>query len=162
MKITQPITPCLWFDGNIEAVAEFYTSIFENSCITDISRYPDAGQDVHGHAVGDALTVSFELDGQPFTALNGGSHFKISEAISFQVMCDTQEAIDYYWERLGEGGDPDAEQCGWLKDKFGVSWQIVPSMMGELMSHPDPDKSRRTMEAMLKMKKLDIAELKAA
>ncbi len=162
MTLTRPITPCLWFDRQAEDAARFYTGIFKSSKMGSISRYTEAGREVHGQAPGTAMTVEFELEGQPFTALNGGPHFKFTEAVSFQIMCRTQEEIDYYWNRLGEGGDPKAQQCGWVKDKFGLSWQVVPVALGEMMSDPDKQKAGRVMEAMLKMKKLDIAGLKDA
>jgi predicted 3-demethylubiquinone-9 3-methyltransferase (glyoxalase superfamily) len=158
----QKITPCLWFEDNAEEAANFYTSIFKNSKITMISRYSEAGREIHGKAPGSVMTVAFEINGQPFTALNGGPIFKFSEAISFQVDCENQEEVDYYWERLGAGGDEQAQQCGWLKDKFGVSWQIVPRVLLELVNDPDPGRSQRTMTAMLQMKKLDIQKLKQA
>jgi predicted 3-demethylubiquinone-9 3-methyltransferase (glyoxalase superfamily) len=156
------ITPCLWFDSNAEEAAIFYVSIFKNSRIGKIARYGEAGHEIHGRKVGTVMTIEFEINGQSFTALNGGPHFKFNEAISFQVYSDTQEEIDYYWERLSEGGDPAAQQCGWLKDKYGMSWQIVPSMIDEMMSSRDARVSDRVMNALLKMKKLDIAELKRA
>jgi predicted 3-demethylubiquinone-9 3-methyltransferase (glyoxalase superfamily) len=159
---TQPITPCLWFDSQGEEAARFYTGIFKNSKIGKVSRYTEAGHDVHGQPAGKVLTVEFELNGQPFTALNGGPQFKFNEAISFQIMCRDQEEVDYYWNKLGEGGDPKAQQCGWLKDKYGLSWQVVPTELVELLGDPDREKSGRAMEAMLKMKKLDIAELERA
>jgi predicted 3-demethylubiquinone-9 3-methyltransferase (glyoxalase superfamily) len=162
MAATQPITPCLWFDSQAEDAARFYTGIFKNSKIGKISRYTEAGRDVHGQPAGKVLTVEFELNGQPFTALNGGPHFKFNEAISFQIMCRDQEEVDYYWNKLGQGGDPNAQQCGWLKDKYGLSWQVVPTVLVELLGDPDREKSGRAMEAMLKMKKLDIAELERA
>lgn len=162
MQNVQTITPCLWFDDQAEQAAEFYTSIFPNSRITDVSRYSDAGQDIHGKADGSVMTVAFELDGQAFTALNGGPLFKFNEAISFQIHCETQEEVDFYWEKLSEGGDPAAQQCGWLKDKFGASWQVVPAILVELLKDRDPEKSRRTTESMLKMKKIEIAELQRA
>ena len=156
------ITPCLWFDSNAEEAAIFYVSIFRNSRIGKIARYGEAGHEIHGRKSGTVMTIEFELNGQTFTALNGGPHFKFNEAISLQVYCDTQEEIDYYWEKLSEGGDEKAQQCGWLKDKFGVSWQIVPSMIDEMMSSRDTRVSDRVMNALLRMKKLDIAELKRA
>jgi len=156
------ISPCLWFDHEAEDAARFYTGIFKNSKITDISRYPDAGQEIHGKPAGSVLTVAFELDGQSFTALNGGPIFKFNEAVSLQIECETQEEVDYYWQRLGDGGDPDAQQCGWLKDKFGLSWQVVPKGMAEILNDPDAAKSKRAFEAMLKMKKLDFAALQRA
>lgn len=151
------ITPCLWFDGQAEQAAEFYTGIFKNSRIKHVSYYTEAGNEVHGRPAGSVLTVAFELNGQPFTALNGGPVFKLNEAVSFQVYCDTQEEIDYYWDHLSAGGDPSARQCGWLKDRFGLSWQIVPSILTELMS--DRTKAAKVMAVLLAMKKIDIAQL---
>ena len=156
------ITPCLWFDTQAEEAARFYTSIFKNSKIKQTSRYGEAAAQAAGRPKGSVLTVAFELDGQEFTALNGGPVFKFNEAISFQISCDSQEEIDYYWSRLGEGGDPNAQQCGWLKDRYGVSWQVVPKGIEELYKDETSPAAERTMEAMLKMKKLDIAELKRA
>jgi predicted 3-demethylubiquinone-9 3-methyltransferase (glyoxalase superfamily) len=156
------ISPCLWFDDQAEAAAHFYSGIFKDSKITDITRYPDAGQEIHGRPPGSVLTVAFELDGQSFTALNGGPVFKFNEAISLQIECETQEEVDYYWERLNEGGDPEAQQCGWLKDKFGLSWQVVPEGFVEMLNDPDAAKSRRAFQAMMQMKKLDIAALRRA
>ncbi|HYP45545.1 MAG TPA: VOC family protein [Propionibacteriaceae bacterium] len=150
------ITPCLWFDTEGEQAAEFYTSVFPNSHIGEISRYGEAGPGVPG----SAMTVSFVLDGQEFVALNGGPVFTFSEAISFQVDCANQEEVDHYWTSLADGGHED--QCGWLKDKFGLSWQIVPSRLPELLQHPDPDTSQRVMKAMLGMRKIDISALEAA
>jgi predicted 3-demethylubiquinone-9 3-methyltransferase (glyoxalase superfamily) len=161
MPIVQRITPCLWFDDQAEEAARFYTGIFKNSKIVSISRYPEAGQEIHGKAPGTVMVVEFELDGQAFTALNGGPIFKFNEAISLQVNCDTQEEVDHYWSRLSEGGDPKAQQCGWLKDKYGASWQVVPKGMAEMMAG-DPKRAKKAFEAMLKMKKLDLAELKRA
>jgi predicted 3-demethylubiquinone-9 3-methyltransferase (glyoxalase superfamily) len=162
MAIVRRIAPCLWFDDQAEEAATFYTSIFDNSKIGTIARYGEAGQEIHGRPAGSVMTVAFELDGQPFTALNGGPLFRFNEAISFQVMCETQEEVDYYWEKLGAGGDDKAQQCGWLKDRFGVSWQVVPEVVMELVSAPDSEKSQRAMQALLQMKKLDIAELTRA
>ena len=158
----QSITPCLWFDDQGEEAARFYTGIFKNSSIGAISRYGEAGKEFHGKQPGTAMTVAFDLDGQKFTALNGGPQFKFTEAISFQVYCETQEEIDYYWDKLSEGGDKNAQQCGWLKDKFGVSWQVVPTMLGEWLKGPDAARSERVMNALLQMKKLDIAKLQQA
>ena len=158
----QRITPCLWFDNQGEEAAKFYTGIFRNSKIVSVARYGEAGREVHGKQPGTAMTVAFELDGQRFTALNGGPMFKFNEAISFQVDCETQEEVDYYWERQSEGGDKKAQQCGWLKDKYGASWQVVPRVLIEMMSDPDTEKSGRAMKAMLQMKKIDIGELKRA
>ena len=152
----QKITPFLWFDHQAEEAAGFYVSIFPNSKIIKVIRYGKAGP---GPA-GSAMTVDFQLEGQSFVALNGGPHFKFTEAISFVVNCQTQDEVDTYWEKLSAGG---AEvQCGWLKDKFGLSWQIVPTALPELLSGPDPEKSQRVMKAMLTMKKLDIRALKQA
>lgn len=156
----QEISPCLWFDTQAEEAANFYVSVFRNSKITNISRYGEAGQEVHGKPVGSVLTVDFELTGQKFTALNGGPQFTFNEAVSFQVACQTQEEVDYYWEKLS--ADPASEQCGWLKDKFGLSWQIVPTRLGELLQDGDSQKAGQVMNAMLKMKKLDIGELERA
>jgi predicted 3-demethylubiquinone-9 3-methyltransferase (glyoxalase superfamily) len=162
MVTTQRITPCLWFASEAETAARFYTGIFKNSKITTITRYSDVGFEQHHQPAGAVMTVSFELDGQSFTGLNGGPVFKFNEAVSFQVNCATQEEIDYYWSKLSDGGDPKAQQCGWLKDKFGLSWQIVPNMMDELYKDEKSAGSKRVMEAMLQMKKLDIAKLRAA
>jgi predicted 3-demethylubiquinone-9 3-methyltransferase (glyoxalase superfamily) len=156
------ITPCLWFDSQAEAAAKFYTAIFENSKITAMSRYGEEGFEIHGRPAGTVLTVAFELNGQAFTALNGGPMFKFNEAISFQVNCESQEEIDYYWSKLSEGGDEKAQQCGWLKDKFGVSWQVIPTILGEMLQDQDKEKSQRVMKAMLQMKKIDIDTLKQA
>lgn len=158
----QKIAPCLWFDDRAEEAAKFYTSIFPNSKIGNISRYGEAGQDVHGKTAGTVMTVAFELDGQAFTALNGGPIFQFNEAVSLQVDCESQEEVDYYWQKLSEGGDEKAQQCGWLKDKYGVSWQIVPRVLIEILDDADESKSQRAMTAMLKMKKIDINELKRA
>ncbi len=162
MPQIQSISPCLWFDDQAEDAARFYTAIFPNSRITAIVRYGKAGREIHGRPAGSVMTVAFELDGKPFTALNGGPVFKFTEAVSFQIHCNTQSDVDYFWERLSEGGDRNAQQCGWLKDKFGLSWQVVPTVLPELMTSPDPAKSERTMSAMLQMKKLDIAALERA
>lgn len=160
MQNNSNITPCLWFDDQAEAAAQFYTSVFRNSKIVHISRYGEAGQEIHGKPAGTVMTVSFELDGQPFTALNGGPTFKFNEAISFQVFCDTQEEVDDYWQKLSAGGDETAQQCGWLKDKYGVSWQIIPRILIELLKHPDTGTSQNVTTAMLQMKKIEIDELK--
>lgn len=156
------ISPCLWFDDQAEQAAEFYTGIFPNSKITSISRYSEAGTEIHGRQAGSVMAVAFELDGQPFSALNGGPLFTFNEAISLQVECETQQEVDYYWGRLSAGGDPAAQQCGWLKDKYGLSWQIVPRVLYELLRDHDSEQTQRTMSAMLHMKKLDIAALEAA
>ncbi len=158
----QRITPFLWFDSQAEEAVKFYASIFKNAKIANTTRYGEAGKEFHKMTPGTAMTVAFELDGQKFTALNGGSIFKFNEAISFVVHCDTQEEVDHYWEKLGAGGDPNAQQCGWLKDKFGLSWQIVPNAMIQMLTGPDKTKSGRVMQAMMQMKKLDIATLERA
>lgn len=162
MVTTQRITPCLWFASEAETAARFYTAIFKNSKITGITHYPDVGFDQHHQKAGSVMTVSFEIDGQSFTGLNAGPVFKFNEAVSFQVNCATQAEIDYYWDKLSEGGDPAAQQCGWVKDKFGLSWQIVPNFMDELYKDEKSEGSKRAFMAMLQMKKLDIAKLRAA
>jgi predicted 3-demethylubiquinone-9 3-methyltransferase (glyoxalase superfamily) len=162
MSDVHRITPCLWFDDEAEEAARFYTRIFKNSKIGNIARYGEAGHEFHGKPPGSVMTVEFELDGQAFTALNGGPVIKFNEAISLQVSCETQEEVDYYWEKLSESADKKAQQCGWLKDKYGVSWQVVPVILSRLVSDPDDLKAQRATQAMLKMKKLDIAELKRA
>lgn len=156
------ITPCLWFDHQAEEAAAFYTGIFPRSRITHVNRFPDAGQEIHGKPAGSVMTVSFELDGQPFVALNGGPQFRFNEAVSLQIDCTDQAEVDHYWTRLGAGGDERAQQCGWLKDRYGLSWQVVPTVLLELMQHTDPAKTRRVMQALLQMKKLDIEGLKQA
>jgi predicted 3-demethylubiquinone-9 3-methyltransferase (glyoxalase superfamily) len=162
MQNIQKITPCLWFDDQAEEAAKFYTAIFNNSKIVSMTRYGEAGHEVHGRPAGTVMTVAFELDGHAFTALNGGPMFKFNEAISFQVSCETQEELDYYWEKLSEGGDREAQQCGWLKDKYGASWQVIPNVLLEMLTNPDSKKSQRVMKSMLRMKKIDIEELKRA
>jgi predicted 3-demethylubiquinone-9 3-methyltransferase (glyoxalase superfamily) len=152
----QKITPFLWFDSQAEEAANFYVSIFPNSNVVKVLRYGEAGP---GPA-GSAMTIEFQLEGQTFVALNGGPHFKFTEAISFVVNCDTQEEVDSYWDKLSAGGTP--IECGWLKDKFGLAWQIVPTVLFQLLNHPDREKSQRVMKAMLKMKKLDIRSLEQA
>jgi predicted 3-demethylubiquinone-9 3-methyltransferase (glyoxalase superfamily) len=152
----QKITPCLWFDTEGEEAANFYTSVFPNSRIVDVARYGSAGP----RPAGTVMTVSFELDGEKFLALNGGPDFTFNEAISFQVSCDTQDEVDAYWSKLSEGGEEGP--CAWLKDKFGVSWQIVPTRLVDLLGDPDREKSQRVMAAMLKMKKIEIDELERA
>ncbi|MDH4873703.1 VOC family protein [Pseudomonas sp. BN515] len=161
-KRIHTIVPCLWFDDQAEAAANFYVGIFPNSKITTMSRYGEAGRDVHGRQPGSVLTVDFELDGQRFTALNGGPVFKFNEALSFQIHCDDQEELDYYWDRLSAGGDPNAQQCGWLKDRYGLSWQVVPIAMLEMLEDSLSERSQRAFAAMMQMKKLDIAALKKA
>jgi predicted 3-demethylubiquinone-9 3-methyltransferase (glyoxalase superfamily) len=162
MSALRGITPCLWFDDQAEAATEFYTGIFPNSKITTITRYSETGHEIHQKRAGSVMTIAFELDGQPFTALNGGPLFRFTEAISFQVHCDTQEEVDYYWERLSAGGDDRAQACGWLKDRFGVSWQVVPTIIYEIVQDHTSDGYQRAMQAMFEMKKLDIAALTQA
>ncbi len=154
------LTPCLWYDTQAEEAAKFYCSIFKNSKITSISRFPDAGQDVHGKPAGSVMVAAFEIDGQPFTALNGGPQYKFTEAVSFQVACDNQEEIDYFWSKLTEGGE--AGPCGWLKDKFGLSWQVFPSALPKWLMDPDKARSARVMSAFMKMKKFDLEQLTQA
>ena len=159
MNITQKITPHLWFAHEAEEAVAFYTSIFKDSKIGHISHYGEAGHEIHGMEAGTVLTIDFELAGMQFMALNGGPAFRFNEAISLIVNCETQEEVDYYWEKLGEGGDPEAQQCGWLKDKYGLSWQITPVGAVEMLNDPDKAKSEQVMEAILKMKKLDMRVL---
>jgi predicted 3-demethylubiquinone-9 3-methyltransferase (glyoxalase superfamily) len=162
MPTIQKIIPCLWFDSEAEEAAQFYVSVFERSRVGRVTHYGEEGQEVHGRKAGSVMTVAFELEGVPFTALNGGPHFKFNEAISLQVMCETQDEIDRYWSKLSAGGDEKAQQCGWLKDRYGLSWQIVPALLPDLLADPDQANAGRVMNAMLKMKKLDIAKLKQA
>ncbi len=162
MSTTPRIRPCLWFADKGEEAARFYTGIFPNSRIVATTRYGEAGVEVHQRPAGSVMTVTFELDGQQFTALNGGPVFTFNEAISLEVHCGSQEEVDYYWERLGEGGDPAARQCGWLKDRYGVSWQIIPTAMERMFQDPESPATQRAMNAMLRMKKLDIRELERA
>lgn len=161
-SLQQQITPCLWFDTEAEAAARFYVSVFPDAAIETIAYYGKEGFDVHGKPAGSVLTVSFRLLGQSFVALNGGPHFKFSEAVSFIVSCEDQAEIDRYWAALGAGGDLKAQQCGWLKDRFGLSWQIVPRELPAMMSGPDGARSERVMKALLSMKKLDLAALTRA
>src|SRR5690625_83143 len=158
----QKITPNLWFDAQAEEAAELYTSIFKNSKIGKMTRYGKEGHEIHGIPEGTVMTVEFQLDGQEFVALNGGPLFKFTEAISFIVYCENQDELDYFWEKLSKGGNEKAQNCGWLKDKFGVSWQIIPSILTEMVSDPDPEKSERVMKTMLQMKKIDIKILMQA
>ena len=160
--MTQNIRPNLWFDTQAEEAARFYTSVFKDAKLGEISHYPEAGQEITGGKPGQVLTVEFELNGTPFVALNGGPQFKFSEAVSFEIVCKDQEEVDYYWGKLGEGGDPASQQCGWLKDKYGVSWQVVPQGFLELINTPDKEKRERTFGAMLQMKKLSLPELQKA
>jgi predicted 3-demethylubiquinone-9 3-methyltransferase (glyoxalase superfamily) len=156
------ITPCLRFDSNAEEAAKFYTSIFKNSKIGNVSRYGEEGSEVHGKPAGTVLTIEFELNGQAYIALNGGPIFQFTEAVSFMVNCETQEELDYYWDNLSAGGDPKAQQCGWLKDKYGLSWQIVPASLSKWMQDKDPARTGRVMKALMQMTKLDINKLQQA
>lgn len=156
----QTITPFLWFDNQAEEAANLYSSVFKNSKIVTVARYGEEGAKVSGRPKGTAMTVVFELDGQRFIALNGGPHFKFTEAISFVINCKTQEEVDYYWGKLTVGGEE--SQCGWLKDRYGLSWQVVPTALGEMLQDKDPKKSERVMKAMLQMKKIDIQGLRQA
>ena len=158
--IKQKISPCLWFDTEAEDAAKFYTSVFKNSAITQISRYGKAGQEVHGKAPGSVMVVAFEIEGLAFTALNGGPQFKFDEAVSFQVMCDSQDEIDYFWSKLSAGGQEGP--CGWLKDKFGLSWQVVPAELPQMLTGGDGAQLDRMMTAILSMKKFDLGALKRA
>lgn len=162
MASLQKIATCLWFDHQAEEAARFYVGIFKNSRVKKIAYYGHAGHEVHGMPAGSVMTVSFELVGQSFTALNGGPIFKFNEAISLQVDCSNQKEVDDYWDKLSEGGDAAAQQCGWLKDRYGLSWQIVPTVLQDMITDTDHDKSQRVMTAMLQMKKLDIEALKRA
>jgi predicted 3-demethylubiquinone-9 3-methyltransferase (glyoxalase superfamily) len=152
----QKITPCLWFDTEAEEAAHFYVSLFENSRVLEVSRYGDAGP----RPAGSVMTVSFQLDGQQFVALNGGPEFTFNEAVSFQIGCQGQEEVDHFWNGLGEGGEPGP--CGWLKDRYGVSWQVIPTALGELLGDPDPERAQRAMKAMLTMGKIDVGALERA
>ena len=162
MAITTRIIPCLWFADEAEEAARFYVGTFKNSRIVAITRYSDAGFEIHQRPAGSVMTVEFELDGQRFTALNGGPVFTFNEAVSFQIMCETQDEIDYYWDKLSAGGDPKAQQCGWLKDRYGLSWQVVPTGMEEILKDAGSPGAKRAMNALLEMKKIDLAELRRA
>jgi len=161
MQFSQKISPCLWFDSQAEEAANFYVGIFKNSKILDVARYGKVGYETHRKPEGSVMTVIFEIEGVPFTALNGGPIFKFTEAISLQIYVDDQKELDYYWNKLTPGGDPKAQVCGWLKDKFGLSWQVVPSRMVEWFTTAD-EKSQRAFGAMMNMGKLDIAALERA
>jgi predicted 3-demethylubiquinone-9 3-methyltransferase (glyoxalase superfamily) len=158
--IKQKISPCLWFDTTAEEAANFYISVFKNSRIKHVSRYGEAGREVHGKEPGSVMVVEFEIEGQTFTALNGGPHFKFNEAVSFQVMCDTQAEIDHFWSKLSQGGQEG--QCGWLKDKYGLSWQVVPSALPAMLSGGDATRQDRMMTAVMAMKKFDLERLTQA
>jgi predicted 3-demethylubiquinone-9 3-methyltransferase (glyoxalase superfamily) len=162
MQVSQKISACLWFDDQAEEAANFYTAIFPDSKIVAVTRDTEAGQEHHRKKPGSAMTVEFALNGQPFTALNGGPQFKFNESISFQVFCDTQAEIDHYWEKLSAGGDPKAQQCGWLKDQFGVSWQVVPRGMAEMLKDSASEPANRALAAVMQMKKFDLAALTRA
>ena len=156
------ITPCLWFDNEAEQAARYYCAIFKDSKIRSISYYGEAGQEQHRRAPGSVLAVDFELNGQPFCALNAGPQFKFTEAVSLQVPCDSQEEIDYYWDKLGAGSDPQAQMCGWLKDKYGLSWQVFPHELPDMLRDPDRERAGRAMTAMMGMRKIDLAAVRKA
>ncbi|HEY7206546.1 MAG TPA: VOC family protein [Methylomirabilota bacterium] len=162
MPAIQRITPCLWFDDQAEEAVGFYASIFPRSRVVAMARYGEEGREIHGKPPGSVLSVSFELDGQAFTALNGGPLFRFTEAVSLQVVCETQAEVDHYWARLAEGGKPEAQQCGWLKDRYGLSWQVLPRVLMEMIREPVSEKSERVMKALFPMKKLDIGALERA
>jgi predicted 3-demethylubiquinone-9 3-methyltransferase (glyoxalase superfamily) len=162
MQPIAKITPCFWFHERAEEAANFYVGVFPDSRISAMTRYGEAGREIHGKQPGEVLTVGFELAGQPFTILNGSPAFPFGPAISMQVNCDTQDEIDYFWDRLGDGGDESARQCGWLQDKYGLSWQVVPSMMADLLDPSTPGRADRVLAALMPMKKLDIARLRQA
>lgn len=162
MATIQKIIPNLWFANQAEEAANYYVSIFKNSSIGKISRYGKEGFEIHKMPEGTVMIIEFELEGQKFTGLNGGPVFKFNEAVSFIINCENQQEIDYYWEKLSKGGDKNAQQCGWLKDKFGLSWQVVPTILAELMGGADKEKAKRVMNALLQMKKIDIKILKDA
>jgi predicted 3-demethylubiquinone-9 3-methyltransferase (glyoxalase superfamily) len=158
----QRITPFLWFDHQAEEAVAFYTSIFKNSKVLATTRYTKEAEQAAGRPAGSVMTIAFQLEGQDFTALNGGPVFKFNEAVSLVVHCRSQEEVDYYWKKLSEGGDPRAQQCGWLKDRFGLSWQVVPDQLPKLLSDADPEKAGRAMAAVLQMKKIDLPALERA
>jgi len=158
----QKISPCLWFDINAEEAVQFYVSIFKNSKIGNVTHYGKEGYDIHKKKEGTVMTIDFEIEGQKFLALNGGPIFRFNEAISFQIYCETQDEVDYYWDKLTEGGDKNAQVCGWLKDKFGVSWQVVPNVLVKMLQDKDSKKTENVMRVMLQMQKLDINALTKA
>lgn len=162
MTLLQKITPNLWFDNQAEEAVKFYTSVFKDSGTGKISRYGKEGFEIHGKPEGTVMTIEFQLEGQRFLALNGGPSFKFNEAVSFVIACETQEEIDYYWTRLSEGGDRQAQQCGWLKDKYGLSWQIIPGELGKMLSDEDSEVTDNIMKLLLQMKKPDLAALRNA
>jgi predicted 3-demethylubiquinone-9 3-methyltransferase (glyoxalase superfamily) len=161
MKIKN-ITPHLWFDNQAEEAVKFYTSVFENSSVGRTSYYTEAGKEIHKMKPGSVMTIEFTLNGMKFVALNGGPVFKFNEAVSFMVTCETQKELDFYWDKLSEGGDSNVQQCGWLKDKFGLSWQVVPEILPQLITDRDTDKVTRVMDVFMKMKKIDIQQLQDA
>lgn len=156
------LATCLWFDGQAEEAASFYTSIFKNSKITGRHYYSEAGNETHGREAGSLMTIEFELNDQKFVGLNGGPYFKFNEAISIMVNCKDQAEVDYYWDKLGEGGDKTKRKCGWLADKFGLSWQIVPEELSKVLNSPEKEKRDRAYRAMMRMEKLDVDELRKA
>jgi predicted 3-demethylubiquinone-9 3-methyltransferase (glyoxalase superfamily) len=158
----QKISPFLWFDNNAEEAVQFYVSIFKNSKIGNVTHYGKEGYDIHKKKEGTVMTIDFEIEGQKFLALNGGPIFRFNEAISFQIYCETQDEVDYYWDKLTEGGDKNAQVCGWLKDKFGVSWQVVPNVLVKMLQDKDSKKTENVMRVMLQMQKLDINALTKA
>ena len=158
----QRITPFLWFDDNALEAVNFYLSVFENSRVVATTHYSGESALAAGRKEGSVMTIAFELDGQKFTALNGGPHFRFNESMSLVVHCQNQDEVDLYWERLSRGGDEQAQQCGWLKDRFGLSWQIVPTVLPQLLAQPDADKARKAMQALLGMRKIDVSELEKA
>ena len=160
LMTTKKITPCLWFDSQAEEAAKFYVSVFTNSKIGKTSRYGKEGFEIHGRKAGTVMTVEFEIDGQKFVALNGGPHFKFNEAVSFQVHCETQQEIDYFWSELGKGGQE--SHCGWLKDKFGLSWQVIPQALPQMLLDENSESAQRVMRSMLQMRKIDLATLEQA
>jgi len=162
MTVTNKIISCLWFDMQAAEAANFYCSVFKDSWINKTAYYGKQGHEIHKMPEGAVLTVEFELNGNRFLALNGGPMFKFNEAVSFIIECDTQEEIDYYWGKLTEGGDKNAQQCGWLKDKYGLSWQVVPAKLGEYMADKDREKADRVMTVVLQMKKIDLKALERA
>ncbi len=162
MSTMQSISPCLWFTDQAEEAVNFYLSIFPNSRITQVARYGEAGREVHGRPPGSVMTIAFELDGNAFTALNGGPMFTFNQAVSFQIFCHTQDEIDHYWDKLGKDGPTEAQQCGWLIDKFGLSWQVVPTVLPDLLADADSPAGQRAMLAVMEMKKFDIAALQRA
>jgi len=162
MAAVQKIVPFLWFESQAEEAANYYVSIFKNSKIDSVSRYGEAGKEIHQRPVGSAMVVEFTLEGQRFMALNGGPNFKFTEAISLLIACENQAEIDYYWDRLTKGGDPAAQQCGWLKDKYGLSWQVAPRDFGRLLGDPNDPGAQRAMAAMMEMQKIDIGKLEEA